>query len=50
MKKNKNLRALSTHTMGFLTRWLVAKMEDPAKRQEAFENHMNKTLAKCAEM
>ena len=36
--------------MGFLTRWLAGKMEDPAKRQADFEKHMTTTMAKCEEM
>lgn len=36
--------------MGFLTRWLAGKMEDPAKRQADFEKHMTTTVAKCEEM
>jgi len=28
--------------MGFLTRWLAGKMEDPAKRQADFEKHMRR--------
>ena len=49
MASQKNLPAHSS-VMGFLTRFLVSKMEDPAKRQEAFETHMNTTVAKCAEV
>jgi hypothetical protein len=36
--------------MGFLTRFLVSKMEDPAKRQADFEAHMVETVAKCEEV
>ena len=36
--------------MGFLTRWLAGKMEDPAKRQADFEKHMTTTMAKCEEV
>ncbi|ACO67734.1 predicted protein [Micromonas commoda] len=36
--------------MGFLTRWLAGKMEDPAKRQADFEKHMTTTMAKCEEI
>ena len=36
--------------MGFLTRWLTGKMEDPAKRQADFEKHMTTTMAKCEEV
>jgi uncharacterized protein YpbB len=44
--------ALHSHSnMGFLTRFIASNMmEDPAKRQAAFEAHMNKTVAKCEEM
>lgn len=37
-------------TMGWLTRFLASKMEDPAKRQADFEAHMVETTAKCEEV
>ena len=37
-------------TMGWLTRFLASKMEDPAKRQADFEAHMAETTAKCEEV
>ena len=37
-------------TMGWLTRFLAGKMEDPAKRQADFEAHMVETTAKCEEV
>ena len=36
--------------MGWLTRFLASKMEDPAKRQADFEAHMVETTAKCEEV
>lgn len=36
--------------MGWLTRFLASKMEDPAKRQAEFESHMVRTQAKCEEV
>ena len=36
--------------MGWLTRFLASKMEDPAKRQADFEAHMRTTQAKCEEV
>lgn len=40
----------ATNTMGWLTRFLASKMEDPAKRQAEFEAHMRTTQAKCEEV
>ena len=37
-------------TMGWLTRFLASKMEDPGKRQADFEQHMVETTAKCEEV
>ena len=36
--------------MGFLTRWIAAKMEDPAEREEKWVKHMRETDAKCDEL
>ncbi|EEH52467.1 uncharacterized protein MICPUCDRAFT_53269 [Micromonas pusilla CCMP1545] len=37
-------------SMGFLTRWIASKMEDPAEREEKWVKHMRETDAKCDEL
>jgi len=39
-----------TTTMNPITAWIAGNMEDPAKREEAFESRMQRQIENCAQV